>query len=179
MLKQLLQTCEKDKFTGMRDFAAMLFLFDTGIRGGEFSALNLEDLDRTFHSVVIRKGKGGKPRTAFLSKKTRRAVRAYLRSREDDCKAMWVTIHGKRWQYGGLREMLKRRARLAGIEPPRLHDFRRAFALQCLRNGVDVYSLQKLMGHADLQVLQRYLAQTYEDIKEAHRSGSPVDNAEL
>jgi len=41
---------------------------------------------------------------------------------------------------------------------------------------LDVYSLQKLMGHADLQVLRRYLAQTTEDIAAAHRVGSPVDN---
>jgi site-specific recombinase XerD len=43
--------------------------------------------------------------------------------------------------------------------------------------GVDVFSLQKLMGHADLQVLRRYLAQTTEDIAQEHRIGSPEDNA--
>ena len=44
---------------------------------------------------------------------------------------------------------------------------------------VDVFSHQKLMGHADLQVLRRYLAQTTEDIAQAHRIGSPVDNNKL
>jgi hypothetical protein len=44
---------------------------------------------------------------------------------------------------------------------------------------MDVYSLQKLMGHADLQVLRRYLAQTTEDIQHAHQLGSPVDHAGL
>ena len=48
-----------------------------------------------------------------------------------------------------------------------------------LQPGVDVFSLQKLMGHADLQVLRRYLAQTTEDIAQAHRIGSPVDNNRL
>ena len=48
-----------------------------------------------------------------------------------------------------------------------------------LRAGVDVFSLQKLMGHADLQVLRRYLAQTDQDTLEAHRSAGPVDNAYL
>lgn len=90
-----------------------------------------------------------------------------------------MTVHGERWQYVGLREMIKRRAFLTGVVPPRIHDFRRGFALECLRNGEDVYSLQKLMGHADLQVLQRYLAQTTEDIQAAHKLGSPVDNSGL
>lgn len=44
-----------------------------------------------------------------------------------------------------------------------------------LRAGVDVFSLQKLMGHSDLQVLRRYLAQTMEDIAQAHRIGNLVD----
>jgi site-specific recombinase XerD len=44
------------------------------------------------------------------------------------------------------------------------------------RAGVDVFSLQKLMGHADYQVLRRYLAQTTADIVKAHRIGNPVDN---
>jgi site-specific recombinase XerD len=45
-----------------------------------------------------------------------------------------------------------------------------------LRAGVDAFSLQKLMGHADLNVLKRYLAQTTEDIAQAQRIGNPVDN---
>jgi len=56
------------------------------------------------------------------------------------------------------------------------HSFRRAFALNMLRAGVDIFSLQKLMGHADLQIPRRYLAQTTEDIQLEHRAGSPVDN---
>jgi site-specific recombinase XerD len=48
-----------------------------------------------------------------------------------------------------------------------------------LRAGVDVFSLQKLMGHADLQVLRHYLAQTTDNIAQAHRLGIPVDNHNL
>jgi site-specific recombinase XerD len=48
-----------------------------------------------------------------------------------------------------------------------------------IRVGVDIYSLQSLMGHADLQVLRRYLKQTQDDLKSAHALGSPVDLAEL
>jgi site-specific recombinase XerD len=45
-----------------------------------------------------------------------------------------------------------------------------------LRSGVDVFALQRLMGHADLQVLRRYLAQTDADVHIAHMRGSPMDN---
>lgn len=54
-------------------------------------------------------------------------------------------------------------------------NYNRLFALSMLRAGVDIYSLQLLMGHADLQVLRRYLKQTEQDTWAAHVKGSPVD----
>jgi len=48
-----------------------------------------------------------------------------------------------------------------------------------LRNGTDIFTLAKLMGHEGTSVLQRYLKQTNLDTEEAHRRAGPVDNAEL
>ena len=48
-----------------------------------------------------------------------------------------------------------------------------------LRNGTDLFSLQLLMGHADLQVLRRYLKQVSKDLQEAHLKASPVSNLGL
>jgi len=75
----------------------------------------------------------------------------------------------------GLKECFRRCAIKVGVAIPSLHAFRRAFALNMLRAGVDIFSLQKLMGYADLQVLRRCLAKITEDIAKAHRMGSPVD----
>ena len=71
--------------------------------------------------------------------------------------------------------MVNRRAKLAGIEPLSLHGFRRAFALEMLRAGADVFAIQLLMGHGDLQVLRRYLRQVDDDLRAAHMKGSPVE----
>ena len=43
-------------------------------------------------------------------------------------------------------------------------------------SGVDLVSLQRLLGHADLSVLRRYLAQTQEDLQKAHEGAGPVDH---
>lgn len=177
-IQKMVETCGSS-FTGKRDKALLLCLLDTGVRAAELCTMNIEDLDRVYCSILIPNGKGRKPRTVFLGKKSRRALRAYIRTRKDSPQALWITKSKVRLTYWGLREIIRRRARRADVSTPGLHDFRRAFALQCLRNGVDIYSLQKLMGHADLQVLQRYLAQTTEDIQAAHRVGSPVDNSNL
>ncbi|MBN1618395.1 tyrosine-type recombinase/integrase, partial [Candidatus Dojkabacteria bacterium] len=71
--------------------------------------------------------------------------------------------------------IIKKRAKLAGVNPPTAHDFRRAFALSMLRSGTDIFTLAKLMGHKGIHVLQRYLKQTNEDAEIAHRKASPVE----
>lgn len=48
-----------------------------------------------------------------------------------------------------------------------------------LRNGTDVYTLAKLMGHEGIAILTRYLKQTYQDTEAAHRRAGPVDNSEF
>ena len=172
----LVRTC-KHTFTGTRDKAMILGLLDTGARAQEFLNLNLEDIELATGSVLIRQGKGRKARMVFLGRKTIRAVRAYFHFRRDTSHALWVSVHGERLTCTGLRLLLRRRAVVAELkEIPTPHDFRRAFALIMLRNGVDVFSLQKLMGHSDLQVLRRYLAQTDQDVQTAHMRGSPVDS---
>jgi site-specific recombinase XerD len=174
-IKAMLETCGGN-FTGIRDKAILLCLLDSGARAREFLALNISDVDFVSGSVDIRKGKGGKSRTVFVGKKSRKALRAYIRVRGDNDPALWVTKdNGTRLAVPSLRQLLTRRADLAGVPVPSPHDFRRAFALALLRAHVDVYSIQKLMGHTTLDVLKRYLAQNDEDTRNAHERGSPVD----
>lgn len=173
-VSSILSTCDKTLF-GIRDTAIILVLLDTGARAAELCSMDLSDFNPVTGEILIRRGKGHKPRTVFLGQKSRRAVRKYLKIRRDNDPSLWVAKRGERLTYWGLHEIIRRRAKLAGIENPGIHAFRRAFAINMLRNGVDIYSLQKLMGHADLQVLRRYLAQTNDDLKEAHAKGSPVD----
>ena len=65
--------------------------------------------------------------------------------------AAWVRDDGEgRLSHDGLRAIITRRAKLARIEIPSLHDFRRAFAIQQLLVGVELITLSKLMGHTSL-----------------------------
>jgi site-specific recombinase XerD len=177
-LKALLETCDNQSFYGCRDLAMQLALLDTGCRANEFLSLDIGDVDLTTGSVLVRHGKGGKQRMTFLGTKSRKAIRRYLRYRQEPAEdePLWVTPRGKRLTYSGLRSLLRRRSEKACISCPSLHSFRRAFAITSLRNGVDVYSLQRLMGHSDLTMLRRYLKHTTGDLREAHRKAGPVDN---
>jgi integrase/recombinase XerD len=162
--------------TGQRDKAIMLFLLDTGLRAKELISIDLEDVNFITGMIFVRVGKGRKPRSVYLGSKSRRSLRAYLKLREDSCPALWITDEGDRITYWGVVSLMKRRAEQAHVKAPTLHAFRRWFALTCLRAGMNLYSLQALMGHCDLQVLRRYLKQTPGDLQEAHYRASPVDS---
>jgi integrase len=164
------------------DAAILICLLDTGARASEFLNVDLEDLNQASGTILIRHGKGSKPREVYLGRLSKQILRKYLKHRTDNSLALWVThprFGSGRLSYDGLREVLTRRAADAQVEEPSLHDFRRAFALAMLRNGTDVYTLAKLMGHEGITVLQRYLKQTYQDTEAAHRRAGPVDNSQF
>lgn len=177
-VRAMMDNCGRD-FHGFRDKAIMLALLDTGARAGELLAMNLDDVDPITGEILIRRGKGSKSRMVYLGKQSRKALRAYLKHRSDTSPAVWTSDTGERLSYSGLRSIIRRRSMKAGVDAPKLHDFRRFFALTMLRNGTDIFTLQKLMGHADLQVLRRYLAQTNQDTLEAHRRAGPVDSVDI
>jgi site-specific recombinase XerD len=181
-IASMVKICERGTFSGDRDAAILFCLLDTGARASEFLSIDLGDLNQASGTILIRKGKGSKPREVYLGRLSKQVLRKYLKHRTDDSQALWVThprFSSERLGYNGLRAIIHRRSKDAKVEEPSLHDFRRAFALAMLRNGTDVYTLAKLMGHEGITVLQRYLKQTYQDTEAAHRRAGPVDNSEL
>ena len=174
-IKAMMETCKRGQLSDARDKAALLFLLDTGTRLAEFLALNKVDIDPITGAVLIRSGKGRKPRNVYLGDKSRQMLRRYLKERNDYNPALWTSRFGERLTETGLRMMLRRRSAQAGVPIPSPHDFRRAFAIERWRAGVDILTLSKLMGHTSLQVLNRYLKQIGEDLEQAAKQSSPVD----
>lgn len=174
-IQRILETCKNGTIIAARDRASLLMLLDTGIRLAEFLGLNREDVNLMTGEVLIRSGKGRKPRTVYLGEKSRQALKRYIKMRTDHNPALWISQFDQRLTETGLRMMLRRRSHRAGIPDPSPHDFRRAFALERWRAGLDILVLAKLMGHTSLQVLNRYIKQSGEDLQTTARMTSPVD----
>jgi len=88
-----------------------MILLDTGCRAGEFAAINTGDVDLATGQILIRAGKGGKPRMVLLGSKSRRALVTYLphHGNREESAVLWVTREGRRLSYSGLRDIVRRR----------------------------------------------------------------------
>ena len=174
-LRKMLTACAERTFIG--DRAILLALLDSGRRANELLSLDVADVDSRTGTVLVRQAKGNKTRIAFLGARARRALVRYLRHRENPTGPLWVTVREKRMAYSGMRSMLRRCASRAGVRMSGPHAFRRAFCVSMLRDGADLVSLQRLMGHADLAVLRRYLKRTQDDLRSVHEIHGPADHA--
>jgi integrase/recombinase XerD len=176
--QQLLEACKGNRLVDDRDRAMLLILLDTGIRKSELVDLRLGDVDLRTNEVSIKRGKGRKPRTVVFGTATKKALRAYIKRlpRAGADAPLWVSQTGDKLTHQGTREALRRRAVRAGLSEVGFHRFRYAFAINYLRNGGDLATLQRLLGHKSLKVMERYLKLITEDLRIAHSKASPVDN---
>jgi integrase/recombinase XerD len=162
-------------------------LLDTGLRASELCALNVGDVDLKSGQVRVKHGdpggaKGGKGRVVFLGQTARRSLWRYLATRQDGDEPDAPLFLGK-WQRrmnkNVLRQLIARLGAKAGVAHAHPHRFRHSFALTYLRSGGDVFTLQALLGHSTLEMVQHYARLAQVDIEHAHRRASPVDNWHL
>ncbi len=197
MLKACLYTREADtnmrhkyvmrRPTANRDQALILVLVDTGLRALELCSLKVGDVEIKRGKVEVKHGveggaKGGKGRTVYLGKTTRKAVWRYLVDREDadDPDApVFVDQHGRHFNPGSLRQLIKDIAVRADVKDAYPHKFRHTFAITYLRSGGDIFTLQSLLGHSSLEMVRHYAQIAEIDIAQAHHKASPADNWRL
>lgn len=199
-IKALLTVCDQTRawrgkpevssgrYTGQRDRAMILLLVDTGIRVSELCKLTAGDIDRITGHIEIIQGKGGKSRTVRAERRTIRAIWSYLATREEDlpddaplfaAKRTDGEIEDKPLSRHAILRLLKRLGERAKVRDVNVHRFRHTFAIEYLRNGGDIYTLQLLLGHSSLDMVRRYLLIVQADIDTQHRSASPVANWRL
>lgn len=170
-----------------RDQAILLVLVDTGLRAMELCSLRIGNVDMKTGKAEIKHGviggaKGGKGRTVYLGKASRRALWRYLVEREDgeNPDSFVFLARGNRpFNPNSLRQLIDSIAERAGVKDAYPHRFRHTFAITYLRSGGDVFTLQALLGHNSLDMVRRYAKIADLDVEQAHRRASPADNWRL
>jgi len=171
------------RFDVYRNKAIILVLLDTGVRAGEFTRLRVKDVNLETGVVLVHPFHvlKTKPRPTVLGKAGRKALWRYLASREDvrPDDMLFVTRQGRPMTSGGLLAVLARLGKSTGVANVHPHRFRHTFAIQYLRNGGDVFTLQAALGHSRLEMVEHYLKLATSDVEAAHKKASPVDNWKL
>ena len=181
-IKRMLAVCDYDYehnagFLGSRNRAIILVLLDTGVRLSELVGMKIRDIDKSEGYVKVM-GKGNKERMVRIGKTVQKALWRYLVYRpQNGREELWLTEEGKPLDGSGVQSLVKRLKQRAGVSGDGgIHRFRHTFALNFLRADRNVFNLQYLLGHSDLEMVRRYTATLgMEDALKAHEKASPAD----
>jgi integrase/recombinase XerC len=143
-----------------REQALLLVLADSGIRRGEAVNLDWGDVDLEQGLLTIRTSKTGRPRMAVIGPAARRAVLAYRREVEHhEAAPLFQNRAGGRLGAQGVRSVVERTAKRAGLEGVTCHCLRRTAATLTLRRGWPLQLVSKLLGHTLTSTTLRHYAE--------------------
>jgi integrase/recombinase XerD len=160
----LFREVDVETIAGKRDIAMLHVLYATGMRSSELVSLNLDDFD-VERAIVFCPGSNRytkRERTLPLSLMAKEALQHYLQAarpqllRHSDEPALFLNHHGERLTRQGFWLIIKGYARRAGITEITPHMLRHSFALLMLREGMELRSVQELLGHAHISSTQVY-----------------------
>jgi site-specific recombinase XerD len=164
--------------TWQRDRAMIVLLLDTGLRASELCQLKIADFLTKDSQVIL--GKGDKERRIPFSDDCKLVVIDYLHSTwKHTCPALIQTDDGKTYNRLALAQRLHDIGVAIDIPNVHAHRFRHTFAVQYLLNGGDPFSLMKILGHSDMEMVNRYVEFTNYDIIRQHAKASPAKNWNL
>jgi integrase/recombinase XerD len=176
---QLLNIPNQETFTGLRNYVMMLVLLETGLRASELLNLKVSDVRFKDKEICVQKGKGRKARIVPIQRTCIRALQLYLEIRGDlPTDMLFVSIDNKPLQLRSFQEILHEYGEMAEIQGVRVspHTFRHSMAKFYILNGGDPFSLQRILGHASLEMVHTYVQLFSVEIKKQHEKFSPVQN---
>lgn len=142
-----------------RDYAILMLFLNCGIRRSELVSLNLTDVYEDRIRVI---GKGNKERFVYFGSACKKAIDAYLVERNkktlSDNRALFGSRDSNRISVSAVHRMVKKYLQLAGLDPDNFsaHKLRHTAATMMLSGGVDVKTVQEVLGHENLNTTQIY-----------------------
>jgi len=142
-----------------RDYAILMLFLNCGIRRSELVGLNLTDVFEDRIRVV---GKGNKERIVYFGKACRKAIESYLIIRNQltltDNRALFASRNGNRISVSAVHRLVDKALLKAGLDPTQFsaHKLRHTAATMMLSGGVDVKTVQEVLGHENLNTTQIY-----------------------
>jgi len=178
-LKVLIDSLQGEDFQGRRLRAIFELLYGCGLRISELANLKLEDLSLEGGFLRVR-GKGSKERLVPLHKGLIKVLKDYLEEREALLKALqkensflFLNQRGEKLSTRGIYGLIKEQAREFRFYRLHPHALRHAFATHLLNAGLDLRSIQALLGHSSLATTQKYTNLQYEYLMQVYFKSHP------
>ena len=158
-VRQLLAACTIVTFEGRRLRIFILLIVGTGLRLSEVLGLRREDLDLHLGHVLVRDGKGGRPRVVPLDSVLVLALTDYLQQRRVDSPWLFCAKDGRQLTRRRAHRALRQLGKRAGLTGVRVspHTLRHTFATVFLEQGGNLESLRQFLGHSTLAITSAYL----------------------
>ncbi len=170
-----------DAWQGLRDRALFMLLYGCGLRISEALALNVGDITAKSEFLRIR-GKGQKDRIVPLLPIIWPNIEAYLAKSPyaaQEGEPLFLGARGERLSPRVVqRQMQKLRMRMGLPDNLTPHALRHSFATQLLASGVDLRSIQQLLGHSSLITTQRYTDVQIETLQKEYHKAHPLEKTE-
>lgn len=187
-VEELLEAPPNHTPIGRRDRALLEWLYSSGARVAETSALNLECLDWKKGEARIESGKGGHDRMVLLGEPALLALRSYVedwrsellkRAKKDGpqpTQAVWINGRGTRLSAHAIYILVRDYAQAVGIQKDvSPHTLRHSFATHLLEGGADLRVVQELLGHRTLASTQIYTRVGTQHLKKIYAATHPRD----
>ena len=157
----------KNKVAKARNTAIMQLCLDTGVRVSELTGIDIADVD--FYKKEIKVlGKGNKERIVFFSDESKNKLNDYLKLRSDyeDCNPLFMDIqHKRRLKASGVQAIMKKLRKPSGVSRLHPHLIRSTAATDLVKQGIGIDIVAKYLGHSGLDVIQRYVINSQEHIR--------------
>jgi site-specific recombinase XerD len=155
----------KQRRVRQRHNRAILLMLYCGLRISEVPSLDWRDVDLDEAMLIVRDAKGGKDRSIAIHDRVLRNLRETPEDKQRG--AVCGKANGRSLSYKSMPHIFSDRyLKSFGLEVS-AHMLRHTFAVQLLRAGADIRTIQTLLGHASLETTQRYLALEFDDKKRA------------
>lgn len=163
-------------FVEYRTWVLENYLLSTGNRLGTIINLKICDIDFENELVSLRTVKNRKQQIVPLSNSICKILKEYLSYRggePDDY--LFINTYGSQLTKGAFTKSIEKYNLDRGVNITSIHSFRHTFAKFYIKNGGDVFRLQKLMGHSDISITRIYVNLFAEDIKEGYEDINPLN----
>lgn len=157
--KDIEKILENAQENSNRDHLIILTLYRTGLRVSELTNLKKKDIDFKEGLLTVRDGKGGKDRIVPIESELCNLLGYYADGMGD--KEELFDISNR--QVGRITKKYAPEDLEERVSP---HKFRHSFGVHCIKEGMNLRTLQKILGHSDLATTQVYLDLAGEDVKE-------------